>query len=124
MQAADQGVRLEKRLPIVDGILVTREVWDDASCTPGIIHAHTNCSSGQPLPSYLHIATYTVRIHDCTGISLFKYTELQDIVVRIIKNASISGFLSAHSGCTFDSTGVYVKIDGHMYIYTVYHVPS
>ena len=41
------------------------------------------------------------------GISMFKYTQLQDILVRVVKNASIPGFLSAYSGCTFDTTGMF-----------------
>ena len=43
------------------------------------------------------------------GITLFKYSQLQEIVMRVIKNASIHGFLSAHSGCAFETIGM-IKI--------------
>ena len=46
-------------------------------------------------------------MHTSLGISMFKYTQLQDILVRVVKNASIPGFLSAYSGCTFDTTGMF-----------------
>ena len=42
-----------------------------------------------------------------SGISMFKYNQLQDILVRVVKNASIPDFLSAHSGCNFDTMGKY-----------------
>ena len=55
------------------------------------------------------------------GITLFKYSQLQEIVMRVIKNASIHGFLSAHSGCAFETIGMIKIVFMPLYSYMNLH---
>ena len=42
------------------------------------------------------------------AVSMFTHTELSDIVLRVVKNAMIQGYITTQSDCPFQLVGRYM----------------
>ena len=42
------------------------------------------------------------------AVSMFTHTELSDIVLRVVKNAMIQGYITTQSDCPFQLVGKYM----------------
>lgn len=44
------------------------------------------------------------------AVSMFTHTELSDIVLRVVKNVMIPGFIATQSDCPFQLVGKYTEL--------------
>lgn len=51
------------------------------------------------------VCSITIHIIMCSGIGIFKRTILTDIVLRVVENASVPGFLLSPSSCQLELIG-------------------